>query len=233
MIFPRMRLLHVTDFHYRTAWFTWLQRHAEAFDTCCFSGDLLDMFPSAPTNLHRQARWVRDWLRDFPRPIFVCSGNHDWWTVESPLVDTDAQGGWLRKAARSGVSVDGADIEFGDFRFVCCAWACAPAVTGNAPVVLLVHAPPAATPVSSDLGHEVGDPDVAAAVMTLPPMSLVLSGHVHYPKRWHCRLGPAWCFNPGVDSSREEPNHIVIDTDTRTAVFHGYGRELGPVHLDP
>jgi 3',5'-cyclic AMP phosphodiesterase CpdA len=228
-----MRLLHVTDFHYRSIWFEWVRAQAFAYDACCFSGDLLDMFPSTPTDLHRQARWVRDWLRDFPRPMFVCSGNHDWWTVEPPLVDTDTRGGWLRKAARPGVSVDGSEVKLDGCRFVCCPWASTPAVTGTDPVVLLVHAPPAATPVSSDLGHEVGDLDVAAAVMTLPPVSLVLSGHVHHPRRWHCRLGPAWCFNPGVDSSRNEPNHIVIDTDARTAVFHGYGREIGPIRLDP
>jgi Icc-related predicted phosphoesterase len=99
-------------------------------------------------------------------------------------------------------------------------------------MVVLVHAPPLATPISSDLGREVGDPDVAVAVRQLPPGSLVLSGHIHDPRRWHARLGGTWCFNPGVDRSAEVPNHIVIDTGGKEATFRGWGKQIGPIRLD-
>jgi len=72
------------------------------------------------------------------------------------------------------------------------------------------------------LGREVGDPEVATAVLTLPPGSLVLAGHIHDPKRWCHKLGPAWCFNPGVDFSAKQPNHIVIDTTEGKAEFQGW-----------
>jgi Icc-related predicted phosphoesterase len=111
------------------------------------------------------------------------------------------------------VLVDGTSVLRDGYHFVCCPWAHTPVVEGDAPAVLLVHAPPLATPISSDLGREVGDPDVAAAVGKLPVGSLVLSGHIPAPRRWHARLGGAWCFNPGVDRGAEVPNHIIIDTD--------------------
>jgi hypothetical protein len=224
-----MRILHVTDFHFREQWFHWLAAQALRYDVCCFSGDLLDMFPGSRIGLRPQTRWVRDWLREFPGCLYVCTGNHDWWPSDERVVDNDADGGWLRKAARPGVMVDGASESRDGYRFVCCPWAHTPVVEGEEPAVLLVHAPPLATPISSDLGREVGDPDVAVAVRQLPPGSLVLSGHIHDPRRWHARLGGAWCFNPGVDRSAEVPNHIVIDTGGKEATFHGWGREIGPV----
>jgi len=227
-----MRILHVTDFHFREQWFHWLAAQALHYDVCCFSGDLLDMFPGSRIGLRPQTRWVRDWLREFPGCLYVCTGNHDWWPSDERVVDNDADGGWLRKAARPGVMVDGASECRDGYRFVCCPWAHTPVVEGEEPAVLLVHAPPLATPISSDLGREVGDPDVAVAVRQLPPGSLVLSGHIHDPRRWHARLGGTWCFNPGVDRSAEVPNHIVIDTGGKEATFHGWGREIGPIRLD-
>ena len=224
-----MRLLHVTDFHFREPWFHWLAAQATNYDACCLTGDMLDMFPGSRIGLRTQARWVRDWLREFPGQLYACTGNHDWWPSDHRVVDNDADGGWLRKAARESVMVDGTCVLRDGYRFVCCPWAHAPVVEGEEPAVLLVHAPPLATPISSDLGREVGDPDVAAAVGNLPFGSLVLSGHIHDPRRWHARLGGAWCFNPGVDRSAAIHNHIVIDTVTKEATFRGFGREIGPM----
>ena len=176
-----MRLLHVTDFHFRRPWHDWLVNVAQSYDAVAFTGDLLDMFPSAATDLYAQARWVRDWLKTFPVPIFLCSGNHDWWTAEIPVNDPFLCGGWLRQVAREGVYPDGSNLLFLGHRFICTPWIEKPLCMSTEPTVLLVHAPPLGTAVSSDLGHEVGDPDVADALRTLPPGSLVLSGHIHFP----------------------------------------------------
>ena len=218
-----MKLLHVSDLHFRTPWFDWLAVQTPRFDACCFTGDLLDVFPNATASLREQSRWMRNWLRNFPGDLFVCSGNHDWWPPQDQVIDTDTQGGWLRKAAGPKVRVDGTSEIYQGYRFVCCPWFGVPAAPGPEPAVILVHAPPLGTPLSSDLGREVGDPEVAAAVLKLPEGSLVLSGHIHDPKRWCHQLGPAWCFNPGVDLSAKEPNHVIIDTTSRTAEFHGWG----------
>lgn len=221
--FHPIKLLHVADLHFRKPWFKWLAAQAAQFDAVCFSGDLLDVFPNASTGLREQSKWIRAWLGDFPGRMYVCSGNHDWWPAQEHVTDNDTQGGWLKKAAGPNVRVDGTSEIFQEYRFVCCPWFGVPEVAGPEPTVVLVHAPPSGTPLSADLGREVGDPEVAEAVMKLPAGSLVLSGHIHDPKRWCHRLGPAWCFNPGVDSHASEPNHIVIDTAAGEAVFHGWG----------
>ena len=167
-----MRLLHVTDFHFREPWFHWLAAQATNYDACCLTGDMLEMFLGSRIGVRTQARWVRDWLREFPGQLYACTGNHDWWPSDDRVVDNDADGGWLRKGARESVLVDGTSVLRDGYRFVCCPWAHAPVVEGEEPAVLLVHAPPLATPISSDLGREVGDPDVAAAVGKLPVGSL-------------------------------------------------------------
>ncbi|MFZ5496516.1 MAG: metallophosphoesterase family protein [Verrucomicrobiota bacterium] len=221
-----MRILHVTDFHFRRPWFEWLARRAPEFDLCCFTGDWLDMFPSAKVGLHEQSRWVRAWLKDFPIRLYGCTGNHDWWQPSEFANDNDALGGWLRKARRSLVAVDGASELHDGYHFVCCPWAGAPQAPGPAPAIVLVHAPPLRSPVASDSGWEAGDPDVADAIPRLPPHSLLLCGHVHQPARWCVRIGSTWCFNPGVDFSATVPNHIIIDTTVCTADAHGWGKTL-------
>lgn len=218
-----MKLLHVTDLHFRRPWLDWLVAQARRYDAVCFSGDLLDLFPNARTSLREQSKWMREWLGNFPVRIYVCTGNHDWWPPSEHVTDTDTQGGWLKKAAGPNVRVDGTSEIFQGYRFVCCPWLGVPVAPGPEPAVILVHAPPLGTPLSSDLGREVGDPEVAAAVLRLPAGSFVLSGHIHDPKRWCHQLGPAWCFNPGMDRQAMEPNHVIIDTTARTAEFHGGG----------
>ena len=85
-----MRLLHVTDFHFREPWFHWLAAQATNYDACCLTGDMLDMFPGSRIGLRTQARWVRDWLREFPGQLYACTGNHDWWPSDHRVVDNDA-----------------------------------------------------------------------------------------------------------------------------------------------
>jgi predicted MPP superfamily phosphohydrolase len=37
-----MRILHVTDFHFRKHWFQWVEKVASNYDAVCFTGDFLD-----------------------------------------------------------------------------------------------------------------------------------------------------------------------------------------------
>jgi 3',5'-cyclic AMP phosphodiesterase CpdA len=91
-----MRLLHITDLHFRTPWFDWLAMEAPRFEACCFSGDFLDFLPTAPVSLRKQSRWMRSWLKAFPGRMYACTGNHDWWMPQEYVTDNDARGGWLR-----------------------------------------------------------------------------------------------------------------------------------------
>jgi len=148
------------------------------------------------------------------------------------VVDNDADGGWLRKAARPGVMVDGASECRDGYRFVCCPWAHTPVVEGVEPMVVLVHAPPLATPISSDLGREVGDPDFAVAVPAIAAGQLGAVGHIHDPRRWHARLGGTWCFNPAWIAVPRSQTISSSDTGGKEATFRGWGKQIGPIRLD-
>jgi len=253
-----MRILHVTDFHFRQSWFAWLGSHCGEYDAVCFTGDLITLFagpqrsladskpssltrlmsPTIVPNVRAQARWVRDWLKAWPAatPLFLCSGNHDWWPHGDDFIDTDADGGWLRKARRPGqIWADGNQSTVIDgHRFLCVPWSHEPKSGSTEPVVALVHAPPAGTDVSSAFGGDAGgDAEVARAARELPRGSVLLCGHVHQPRRWYAQLGTPsgngviWAFNPGYGpENATEPNFIVLDTAARQAECHAWGNVL-------
>jgi 3',5'-cyclic AMP phosphodiesterase CpdA len=153
-----MRILHVTDFHFNQRWFDWLARRGGEYDAVCFTGDFVTMFagprrlipdakpsslarlmaPSLASNLRDQARWVRDWLSDWPTiiPLFLCTGNHDYWPQREHFIDTDAEGGWLRKTRRPGNvwADENASTLLGGHRFVCAPWAGAPKTETAEPI---------------------------------------------------------------------------------------------------
>lgn len=223
----QMRLLHVADLHFRREWFAWLSRRAPEFDAVCIAGDLLDMFPGARTDIHNQARWVRAWLQGQPGPLFVCSGNHDLWPESLHVVDTDAEGGWLQKARRPGrVFVDGDSRQCDLVRISCTRWGAIPEPFAGIPNIVLVHAPPEGTPIALECGNDVGDAQVLSAAQRLPAGSIILSGHVHDPRRWYARIGATLCLNPGVDRDAACPNHVVIDLAARRVHFEGWGQSL-------
>ncbi len=201
-----MTLLHVTDFHFNKRWFDWLLHHAPAHDLVVMSGDLLDLTLATPQR--RQKDWVSGWLRDFPRAIAVCSGNHDleWdssvgrWTpaywlreIDNPLVWTDGQ-----RVTLDGISL----LNIG-----------ATTRPKGAPAdVWVVHAPPSRTLVAlRPSGDDGGDPDLVAAIRRHAPR-LVLSGHVHTPLHWREHRDGTLLLNPGCEPGARFPNHILVET---------------------
>lgn len=134
------------------------------------------MFATHKASLRVQTTWVRDWLRDFPGRLFVCSGNHDWWDSGS-VVDNDAHEGWLSKMSRPAVTVDGQSAYCGGFYIHCHAFR-APLVWPHAPAdrwILLHHVPPAlaATGIGGTGGNDNGCRELAGALTTAarPPWS--------------------------------------------------------------
>ena len=120
-----MKLLHVTDLHFRARWFEWVSGQAPHYDAVCIAGDLLDMLGTAKTSLRAQAEWTQAWLREFPGRLFVCSGNHDWWD-RGGSEDTGTHGGWLDQVARPEVTVDGQGAPCGDLFISCHAFRAPP-----------------------------------------------------------------------------------------------------------
>jgi Icc-related predicted phosphoesterase len=210
-----MKLLHVSDLHFRTHWFEWVAAQSRNYDAVCLSGDLLDMFGTAKTPLRLQANWVRSWLREFPGRLFVCSGNHDWWD-SAGVVDTDAHCGWLDKMGRPEVTIDGQGADCGGCYIFCHPFR-SPAVWPQAPHgkwILLHHLPPAlaATAVGGSGGNDNGCRELAGALTTAArPPWIVLSGHLHKPKSWRGQCGKSWSFNPTYDETATFPNHIILD----------------------
>lgn len=67
-----MKILHASDLHFDKAKFDRIL--SLEFDICCISGDLID---TNQKDIIGQKAWVKRWLENFKKPIFVCSGNHD------------------------------------------------------------------------------------------------------------------------------------------------------------
>ena len=231
-----MRLLHVSDLHFNRIWFRWLTQRAKEVDAVCLSGDWIHRAQPLPLSVRNQACWCQDWLAAYPGLLFGCTGNHDWWRMKTPphsdarggkpeRRDLNAEGGWLYKARRPGILLDEAGA-IGGLSFYAQSWGGALDIYPSGPTVILANEPPHGHPVAQGEGRDSGDVDLMELAGRLPIGSLVLSGHIHQPRRWCSRCGDAWCFNPGVDRAASEPNHIMIDTERQEARAFLWGREL-------
>jgi uncharacterized protein len=223
-----MRILHATDFHFRKHWYAWLREEARNYDAVCYSGDFLGMFQIDSVSLAKQAEWVIGWLRDFPKPFFACTGNHDVWPDKS-LGKFLSQGGWIELARRPGIHID-EKVGFGGLIFSGQPWDAYPDLVTDWPIILIDHCPPAGAAVGAEDDGDIGA-EITRRMENLPTGTFILCGHIHDPRSWIARLGNSWCFNPGVDDDAAIPNHIVLDTKARTAVFRGFGQKSAPIYL--
>ncbi len=216
-----MTILHVTDLHYSKRWFDWLLDQAPPHDLLVISGDLLDLASVTP---HRkQIAWVLGWLNAYPRPLCVCSGNHDleWFDAAEHWVPAY----WLRDRVNPVVWVDGQRVTFDGVSILNIG--CTTRPKGAPADVWVVHAPPTGTLVSTrDIGLEGGDPELVGPVRRYAPR-VVLSGHVHQPMRWYHDTGSTLYLNPGCNRDAAFPNHILVETGTlRCDLVTEFGPQL-------
>ena len=208
-----MTILHVTDFHFNKRWFDWLLHSAPTHDLLVMSGDMLNLSDATPQR--KQIAWVSQWINDYPRPMCLCSGNHDLeWDSQSERW-TPAY--WLRDLVNPNVWTDGQRVELNGLSILNIG--CTTRPKGGAADIWVVHAPPSNTLVSARANNgEGGDPDLIAPVRRYAPR-LVLSGHVHNPLHWRERGDPTVFLNPGRSPESEFPNHILVRTERMSCQF--------------
>jgi Icc-related predicted phosphoesterase len=228
----RVRILLVSDLHYRLRQFDWLLAAAPRVDAIAIAGDLLDI--RSPVALDVQSLAVSAALRALAREtvLLAASGNHD-------LDGRDAAGEkvarWMAPLARDGVHVDGQSVPLGDDLVTVCPWwdgpraraaldagLAAAAARPRRRWIWVHHAPPAGSPLAWDGRRSWGD-EVLSGWMGRYRPDLVLTGHVHQAPfvdggGWADHVGSTWVLNAGQQAG-PVPAHVEVDLCAGTAVW--------------
>lgn len=229
-----MRILAVSDLHYRLPHYDWLVRASADVDVVALSGDLADVVSPVPIDV--QSVVLSRYLSTLAEQavVLAASGNHD---LDGPGDHGEQVAGWLRRVADDRVHTDGASLDRDGVRFTVCPWWDGPqtraevgrqleeaAADRPALWIWLYHAPPAGTPLCRDGRREFPDHELAEWIEAHQP-DLVLCGHIHQAPwanggSWRAKLGRTWVFNPGKQVGPVPP-HITVDTEARTAHWFG------------
>jgi Icc-related predicted phosphoesterase len=229
-----VRILSVSDLHYRLPHYDWLVDAAGDVDVVVLAGDLADVVNPVPVDV--QAVVVTSYLERLAEraTVVASSGNHD---LDGPGAHGEQVAGWLRRAAGDRVLTDGGSRDVDGIRFTACPWWDGPAsrdevaaqlaaAAGDRPPTWIwsYHSPPAGTPLCRDRRREFPDHDLAGWIEEHQP-DLVLTGHIHQAPwvdggSWHARLGRTWVFNAGKQIG-PVPAHVTVDTEARTAHWYG------------
>jgi Icc-related predicted phosphoesterase len=229
-----MRLLLVSDVHYRLPQLDWLIAAARdkslALDVIAIAGDLLDIRSAVP--LDAQAIAVTAQLKALGGAITVlsASGNHD---LDGRDANGEKAAGWLSQVRSQHVHVDGESLLLDDTLFTVCPWwdgplgraslgdrLAADAARAKRRWVWVHHAPPLGSPLAWDGRRDFGDEALTAWIAEHRP-DVVLTGHIHQAPfvpggDWAQRIGPTWLFNAG-SMHGPVPAHVVLDLVAGTA----------------
>lgn len=229
-----MRILVVSDLHYKLPHYDWLVETGSRADVVVIAGDLADVVSPVPHDV--QTVVIGRYLERLAErtTVLAASGNHD---LDGPGWHGEQVATWLRKVDRRGLHVDGASVDVGDTRFTICPWWDGPITRDEvgaqlaraardrpARWVWIYHAPPAGTPLCHDGRRTFADQELAEWIGQHQP-ELVFCGHIHQSPwatggSWHARLGETWVFNAGKQIGKIPP-HITVDTDAATADWFG------------
>ena len=233
-----MRILVVSDLHYRLKHLDWLVQAADEADVVALVGDLADVVSPVPHEVQTVVLTNYLALLAEKATVLAASGNHD---LDGPGAHGEQVAGWLQRSASAGaagaVHVDGTSIDIGDTRFTVCPWWDGPVTRGlvadqlaaaavgrPARWIWLYHAPPAGTVLCDDGRRTFPDQDLADWIAEHQP-DIVLCGHIHQAPwvdggSWHARLGKTLVFNAGKQIGPVPP-HITLDTEAGTAHWFG------------
>jgi Icc-related predicted phosphoesterase len=240
-----VRLLAVTDLHYKLPHYDWVLQAAPAADLVTISGDLLDI--ATPVPVEAQAAVVGTYLTRIAATttLVATSGNHD---LDGPGPTGEQTAAWLRRLEVPDLHTDGTSLDLDGVRVTAAGWWDGPlaeaevgrqlaAAAEQRPAlwVWVYHSPPAGTHLCYDGRREFPDASLADWIQQHRP-DLVLCGHIHQAPwvpggGWYDRVGDTLVINPGKQIGKAPP-HVWIDTDAGTAVWTGLG-ETDEVRLQP
>ena len=227
-----MRILVVSDLHYRLRQLDWLAEVAIDIDVVVIAGDLLDLRSAVPLEAQAVALTAQLSAIDERTTLLVASGNHD---IDGIDANGERAPTWLRDVGARGIPIDGASVTVGDVLFTICPWWEGPlgraaledqlaldAARRPAHWVWIHHAPPTGSPLAWDGRRAWGDDVVSGWIDRFGP-DIVLSGHVHQAPfvpdgGWVHRSGSTWLFNAGSQHGPTPPN-IVLDLGAGTATW--------------
>jgi Icc-related predicted phosphoesterase len=230
-----MRILIVSDLHYRLPHYDWLVKAADDVDVVALVGDLADVVNAVPFEAQVVVLEKYLTLLSEKAVVLASSGNHD---LDGPGAHGEQVAGWLQRAAGDRIHVDGSSIDMDGTRFTICPWWDGPeskaevddllaraAVDRPERWVWLYHSPPAGTVLCRDGRREFPDHELAAWIEYYQP-EIVLCGHIHQAPwlddgSWHARLGHTLVTNAGKQRSGPIPAHITLDTEAGTAEWFG------------
>jgi Icc-related predicted phosphoesterase len=233
-----VRLLAVTDLHYRLPHYDWLVQQAAEADVVSISGDLLDIVTPVP--VEAQAAVVSQYLSRLAAAtrLVASSGNHD---LDGPGGNGEQEAGWLRRLDVPGLHTDGTSLDLDDVRLTVSGWWDGPqseaavgaqleaaAVGRPSRWIWVYHSPPAGTRLCFDGRREFPDASLAAWIGRFEP-DVVLCGHIHQAPwvpggGWWDRLGGTLVINPGKQIGKVPP-HVWLDTSAGTARWWGLGEQ--------
>ncbi|HTR71021.1 MAG TPA: metallophosphoesterase [Mycobacteriales bacterium] len=231
-----MKLLVVSDLHYRLPQFDWLLAAAVdrdlAIDAVVIAGDLLDIRSAVPVGAQIHAVTAQLAALGARTEVLVASGNHD---LDSRDSAGEKAARWLSRTASPTVHTDAESVLVDGTLITVCPWWDGPqgrasladrlAVDAARPKrdwVWIYHAPPTGSPLAWDGRREYGDEALTEWLPVFNP-AIVLAGHIHQAPfvdggGWAQHLGDTWIFNPGHQPGHV-PAHILLDLGARTACW--------------
>ena len=217
-----MRILSVSDLHYRLPHYDWLVKAAADADVVALAGDLADVVSRVPHEA--QAVVLTTYLSRLAEQslVLAASGNHD---LDGPGANGEQVAGWLQRVHDDRVVIDGASVDVDGIRFTVCPWwdgsltrdevdaqLAAAAVDRPATWVWVYHSPPAGTVLCRD-------GDASSPTTSWPRGSSGTSrtsssaGHIHQAPwakggSWHARLGRTGLQRRQADRARAAAHHL-------------------------
>lgn len=197
-----MKILHTTDLHFNKHWFLWIANQQDNYDVFCITGDFLEDLKEE--TLLEQIDWITQWMKNFRKPLFVCSGNHD-------IEELDNED-WFNKI--SNVYSDNTIKMIEGIKFGCIPYIAPEFLDFDECEVILYHLPPAKTntAIHNETFADWGDIEFFRNIKNgvLSP-KVVLCGHMHHPIDTIDKINNTIIYNTGVDKKKDIPNHFCIE----------------------